>query len=396
MLNTAEAVQSLEQLQAQIKILLQQEMQTQQSIQQLSEQYPDSGHQGVLSDDPWMMGALCLVLGLCALMFGWFLARLTTRRRVLDASALEQKEFTDSLMYLQDEAFIPMPPVHDTGSGHPAPPMPDHASAHLPSGFPHMDFESSGSWLESESESESASESVLGLFLDDAHPLDSVTAIAAAQLQAEVKASVLELPIEVLAFDSKATANEVERVRKSLAKKRAARACQGPYDISIPAPLQPMDRSADAPPDAVTDQTTHAVMHEDERDEPSGGVDLLLDLTDELTLELHRPESEMPFAEEPLRAEDSVEALQAVVSDTHAEPLPEPDTQPAAAVQLELALVLETLGLRDGARDIAHEILESSDDKMRLKAEALVARLDALESMQRANALEEDALLLVA
>lgn len=390
MLDPAEAAQSIEQLEGQIKALLQQEIKTQQSIQQLSGQYSDSVNQGLLFDDPWMMGAVCLVLGLCAWMFGSFLGRLTTRRRVLDASALEQKRFADSLMYLEDEAYIPMPPVHGTGSGHPVPATPNHASAHGPAVFPHMDFSPSGPLLEVEPES------VLGLFLDDIHPLDSETAPPASQLQAEVETSVLELPMEAHAFDSKATADEVERVRKSLAKKRAARACQGSYDISVHAPLQPMDRSSDAPPDPVMEQTSHAVMQEDKSGEPSGGVDLLLDLPDELTLELQLPESEMPFTEEPFRAEDSVEPLQAVVIDPHAEPLPEPEPQPAAAVQLELALVLETLGLRDGARDIAHEVLESGDDKLRLKAEALVARLDALASAQRAKALAEDALLLVA
>jgi len=38
------------------------------------------------------------------------------------------------------------------------------------------------------------------------------------------------------------------------------------------------------------------------------------------------------------------------------------------------------VGLLHGAREIAREVFESSDDALRLKAEALMARLDVLET----------------
>jgi hypothetical protein len=280
-----------------------------------------------------MMGAEGLVLALGAVLLGGLLGQLTRRRRVLDAPAPAQSGFAD------------------------------RASAPLPVVFDQMDFEQSASFLELES--------AMDLFLDDAHPPASETATAASQLQAEVDARP---PVEVNGFDHEAAANEVARVRKSLAQKRAARAHQRAHDVSVHSSVPLMDRSLSAPRDAVTDQMAHAVMHGDERDEPSGGVDLPLDLPEELTLELHSAESEMPVAEAQLMAQDS--QLARVPFDTPVEP----EAQSDAAVQLALALELETVGLLHGAREIAREVFESSDDALRLKAEALMARLDVLET----------------
>lgn len=348
----------------QIKALHQQAMSAQHAIQQLAQQDGDSVHSGILSDDPWMMGAEGLVLALGALLLGGLLGRLTRRRRVLDVPA--QSGFADGQIYLGHAEQIQMHPVRDTRRDLLVESKPDHASAPLPLVFNHMDFEQSASFLELES--------VIDLFLDDAGP-----------------------PVEPNGFDHEAAANEVVRVRKSLAQKRAARARQRAYDDGVDSSLPLMDWSSSAPLDAVTDQIAHAVNHGDERDEPSDGVDLLLDLpeervvdrnlfvpaapmadleapeivqSDKSTFELHSAESETPLAEEQLMAQDSHLAL--VPFDT---PI-EPEAQSDAGVQLALALELETVGLLDGAREIAREVLESSDDALRLKAEALMARLD--------------------
>lgn len=399
-LNTVGAKQSLDQLETQIKALRQQATSTQNGIQQLAEQDAGSGHNGWLPDDPWMMGAVGLVLVLGALLVGWLLGRLTSRRRVLNAPVPAQNGFADSQMYLQAAAPIQMPPVRDIRSDLPVDPTPDHASAPLPLAFHHMDFQQSALLLESES--------AFGLFLDDAHPPGLATATPASLLQAEVDARVFVPPVEVDGFDHAAAANEVERVRKSLAQKRDARARQRAQDASVDFSWLLMDQPSSEPLLAVKEQSAHAVLHEDvheavsEDEEPSGGVDLLLDLPDEcdlaleapeivepdeLTLELHRAESEMPVAEKPLMAQDV--PLTLVPFDP---PVETEAPQSDAAVRLALALEFETLGLLDGAHEIAQEVLASSDDGLWLKAEALMARLDEQETAQHVNALGDDVL----
>jgi hypothetical protein len=339
LLNTVGARPSLDQLEMQIKALHQQAISTQHGIQQLAEQDAGSGLKGLLSDDPWMMGAEGLVLALGAVLLGALLGRLTRRRRVVSTLAPAQSGFADSQVYLGYAEQIPMPPVCDTRRDLPADAIANHAAAPLPLVFNQIDFEPSVSFLELES--------VFGLFLDDAHP-----------------------PVVVNGFDYEAAANEVVRVRKSLAQKRDARARQRAYEVSVHSSLPHMNRSSSAPPEAVRDPIAHAVMHGDERGEPSGGLDLRLDLPAALPLELHSAESEIPVAEEPLMAQDS--HLTLVPFNT---PI-EPEAQTDATVQLALALEFEMVGLLDGAREIAREVLESGDDALRLKVEALMARLD--------------------
>lgn len=402
-LNTVGATQSLDQLQTQVKALRQRATNTQNAIEQLTA-LQDAGrvHNGLLSDDPWTMGAEVLVLGLGALLIGWLLGLLTTRRRVLAAPAPvptpAQNRLADRQMTLREAEPVATPPVLDTRREPPDDPIPDHASAPLPSVFNHMDFEQSALLLDSAS--------VLGLFEDVVHPPGSQTTSRSSPLQAGVDA---RQPVVVHGFDSAAAANEVERVRKSLALKRDARARQRAYEVSVHSALQP--------------------------DSSSDGVDLLLDLPDEcagesnlfvpdacvadweapaiaeseaLTFELPA-ELDSSIAGEPLTAPDAPltlapidppgefepepepEPLPDVVSEAMAEEVTGPETQPDAVVQLELALEFEALRLLDGAREIAQEVLESSDDELRLKAEALMARLHAIETAQHADALVADA-----
>jgi len=385
-LNTVGAQQSLDQLETQIKALRQQATSTQHAIQQLTEQDVGSVHNGLMPDDPWMVGAAGFVLVLGALLIGLLLGWLTRRRRVLDVPVPAQSGFAEGQMYLWDAEPIPMAPVGGTRSDLPVDPIPDHVSAPAPLVFNHVDFEQSALLLESDS--------VFGLFQDEAPAPSSVTATPASSLQVEVDDRP---PAEANGFDHAAAANEVERVRKSLAQKRDARARQRAHDISVHSTLPLTDQSSSESLDAVSDQIAHVEMYGDESKESSGEVDVLLDLTDdpvadleapgivepdELTLELYRAESELPVAEEPILAQES--PLMLLPFDPTVELEPPPSD---AAVRLALALEFEAVGLLDGAREIVQEVLESSEVELWLKAETLMARLDVRETAQRVDAL---------
>ena len=367
------------------------------------------------------MGSEVLVLGFGALLVGWLLGLLTTRRRVLAAPvpAPAQNRFADRQMTLRETDGIATPPVRDTQLELPADPIPDHTSAPVPSVFNDMDFEQSALLLDD-------SESVLGLFQDVAHARGSQTATPSSLLQAGVD---VREPVVVHGFDSAAAANEVERVRKSLANKRDTRARQREQEISVQSALQAVGWSSGGLPDVVWDRSAYPVMQGVECDELFDRVDLPLDLPDEgvaeaklfvpdacvadleepeiveldaLKLELPDDESERPVLEDQPSAQTGQLALAPVerpvepepdfISEVIAKEVPGPEAQPDAVVQLELALEFESLRLLDGAREIAQEVLESSDDELRRKAKALVAKLDVLESEQHADALVDDAI----
>jgi len=412
MLNTDGATQSLDQLQTQLHALHQRNISTQKAIEQLTLEDTGSGYHGFLSDDPWMMGSEVFVLGLGALLVGWLLGLLTTRRRVLVAPAPvpAPNRVADRRMIFRDTEIIATPAVHDTYREPLADPVSEQPSVPLPSVFNQMDFDQSALMLDSAS--------VLGLF-EDLAPSPGSPMAAPSPLHAGVDARA---PAAVHGFDSAAAANEVERVRKSLAQKRDARARQQEYEVSVQSALQPMGVSFGGLPEVVWDLNAGPVMQGGAFDEPFGGVDLLLDLPDEfavkasisvpvadvagletpeiaesevLTFELPDGESDRPVAGDQLAApvDAPVEPEPEVVCEVIAEEVSGPETQIDFAVQFELALEFESLRLLDGAREMALEILKSSDDELRRKAEALVARLDVLESAQQADALVDDEVL---
>jgi len=430
-LNTDGATQSLDQLQTQLHALHQRNISTQKAIEQLTLEDAGSGYHGFLSDDPWMMGSEVFVLGLGALLVGWLLGLLTSRRSVLvapapaPASAPAPSRFADRQMIFRDTEIIATPAVVDKQREPLADPVAEQPIVQLPSVFNQMDFDQSALMLDSAS--------VLGLF-EDLAPVPSSQTAAPSLLHAGVDSRA---PAAAHGFDSAAAANEVERVRKSLAQKRDERSRQREFEASARSALQPMGWSSGGLQDVVWDRGAYPEMQGEAFDEPFGGVDLLLDLPDEfavktnttasdagvacvevpaivesqaLTFELSDEESDNPVAEDQLAAPDVHLLLTPL--DTPVAPEPEPEPEPElevlseviakeaqgpdahadAVVQLELALEFEALRLLDGAREIAQEVLESNDDELRLKAEALMARLAAIETVQHADALVDDAL----
>lgn len=148
-----------------------------------------------------------------------------------------------------------------------------------------------------------------------------------------------------MGFDSEAAATEVVRVRKSLAEKREARAIQLEREDADPAPSAHawLDLDTPDPMDSVEVNSSPIPMTPTEP-EPEFEADIALDL-------------------EPTPTE------------TEAEPLGGPDF----SITLALAQESEALDLWPEARELATEVLDSSNATLRAQAQALLARLDQLE-----------------
>jgi hypothetical protein len=146
-----------------------------------------------------------------------------------------------------------------------------------------------------------------------------------------------------MGFDSEAAATEVVRVRKSLAEKREACAIQLEREDADPAP------------------SAHAWLDLDTPD-PMDSVEV----------------NSSPIPMTPLEPEPEFEADIALDLDpTPAEP--EHLDGPDFSITLALAQESEALDLWPEARELATEVLDSSDATLRAQAQALLARLDQLE-----------------
>ena len=184
-----------------------------------------------------------------------------------------------------------------------------------------------------------------------------------------------------MGFDSEAAAGEVVRVRRSLADKREARTQQ--QEIEREEASRPTPK-----PHAVVDIT---------RAEPEMVLDLELDLEPDpepasAQLAVPVPES-VPAPEPDFTAEPEPELELEPVPINLLEPMPMPMPQPDLELQpeqpflpqtdfsitLALAEESEALELWPEARELATEVLDSSDAILCTKAQALLARLDVVE-----------------
>ncbi len=160
--------------------------------------------------------------------------------------------------------------------------------------------------------------------------------------------SRLEVPI---GFDSEAAASEVTRVRKSLAEKREARAQQREYA-----------EDTDSAPIPVTAEVPYSEWPAPAASDP----DAFLSMAGHLL-----PVFEAETVCEPEQAPS--------VEEVTTEPKLEPDQPlgPDFTVTLALAQESEVLELWDEARELAKEVLESTDPELQAQATVLIQRMDA-------------------
>lgn len=445
--NMGEGAQQLDQLESQIKALRQQALGTQNTLQQMKGRDAHQLPFDLVSDAPWVLGVEGLVVGLGALVMGGVLGWYAWRRPVTRSPSVEG-DFADSQQYLDEDDREPQLGIFKT------PEVPAVASApvhEFTRNFPEVvDFVHSAPMAESES--------VLNLFWDEEKPpLPESEPEPAQDLLNPVPsadASPFAPPSPSLEFDPEVAASEVERVRKSLADKRDARARQRMYDewprdslqpaLASEMPEQEEAPAGDAVPvDGPADGPVFTALVEQEEVLPGAAVDLALDLdldldlgTDsqgapesepdlmvqamkdlgqhsaepadvpppsdapvqELALESasdthedwHNDESMVEFEFTPLAETpdtvpnpDLVEPIQAMEADVDVDAPVGPDP----AVQLELAQEFLALGLLQGARELALEVLEGSDADLQSQAQALIDQLDTVETAQRVGAL---------
>lgn len=165
-----------------------------------------------------------------------------------------------------------------------------------------------------------------------------------------------------MAFDPAAAADEVQRVRQSLARKREIRS-QGLHldNEDEPGAFLPAD----------SQQTSQALMAEPNAEEDTARGELDFSFPDEIDVSPDPWAPAVPMqdlvASEPFPMTDlSLDAIS-------------PDAKPDLAITLALALESEALELWDEARELANEVLEAGDTDQIIEAQTLINRLDARE-----------------
>lgn len=162
-------------------------------------------------------------------------------------------------------------------------------------------------------------------------------------------------------FDSQAAASEVERVRKYLAEKRATRTRQFVHSGESHAEEPRQEVRKSEPPHVLL--TTAEVDSSDKVEEIDIGIS------------------------EPLESLAVVQVQEPVEVGT-----PEPEPEPDFAVRLALAQEFLALGLLDGAREIAQEVLQASDALLHPQVQALLQEIDRQEQTQQSESAWEAAL----
>jgi FimV-like protein len=354
--NTGEGGLPLDRLEAQLNTLRQQALTTQRSIQQI--QGPDEGSH-------WVMGGEGLVVGLVAVLLGWLTVRLLLGRAqpVVVPETPVVADFAESQYYLTGAAPLPDPVVNTAPQAELLTAM--QPSVALAPVFAESQFAHSAPMADSES--------VLNLFWDSDTP--SATPVIEPITEPVIDATAEDVnKVELLSFapqraymefDPQVAASEVERVRRSLAEKREERNRQR---------LQDAARRHDR---ALMD-----VQHPIEvRIYPEQGLDLDLDLSEHASGYETIAPSLMFVSDGEASDTDGVDdAVDAYLNAHESEP-----EEPDSFIQLELAQEFAALGLLEGARELAQEVLVSAHAPLQMEAQALLGELDAQEAAQRAG-----------
>lgn len=317
---------------------------------------------GLTTDQPWGMALEGLSLGLAALLLGagalLALRTLPLRRSghpVVPASGREaQAEFSDSMLYLADheDAQDSLPPV----TTHLHDPQHDAKASTLAheDGDPALEYHRMALTAQGLSVTAGA-----GQIDSDRMALDAPS--PPLPLGEQEASAIFSPSLSCAEFDQRAAAEEVERVRRYLAQRRADRAQTAVVREPDPRPTVHLEvpvaaTLADAEPKPLAQVDIHLEMAAPPQHgaRPEGASVLV-------------PPSEEACAPEVLEA-----------------PLPdapqgeETPLLPSAYVQLALAQEFRDLGLWDEAKARVHEVLEQPDAGQHAQAQAL---LEALQQM---------------
>ena len=372
----SELPQPVDKLAMELKSLRQQALTTQAAIQQLQLEQPDRPYANVLSELPIGLTLETALLGIGVLIlsgiFWW-----TGTRRSRAISMKVGQEFVDS--------YCPPQTDHDLS------PLADQeqrrlSMAALPEPLPILPTDTQFSILPPQDETNSG----LDVDLDDL----SSTMEPAAQ-------PILSFPFSPVAthgrapeFDPEAAAGEVQRVLKSLAKKRVARS-RRPQKTHDPIPTQQGNGEMILPPvnaaenrQLVADQDGPDQTFARQQGEQTPSIEAADGLVEPARENdqsgfavVTSAESLMDFNLEPIAdlqnlapSPPTTEQTQDVYLDL--------DLDLDHDVQLSLAQEFEALGLTLGARQLATEALASSNISLSSQAQALLHQIQAQEIIQ--------------
>jgi hypothetical protein len=324
-------------LQLKIKALLEESRTMQASIKQLTVQEESSAHAGIFSDHPVVLGLEGLLLGAAALCLGGLLGTGFAWRRMQAVSAPHPADFGESIYSFRSTDDTHHPAAQEVQESNSPPVAPVLEQPHAAPDAVEVDL--------------------------DAHFVPSTSLFAPAESGS--------------GFDVEAAASEVQRVRRSLADKRAARDRWNandtyqaddalPPDDDAPDMLLPLDFDLEASVDQELDIDLDSDVDIDI------GVDVECAPTPE-------PAAQTPAVEAvcdiPPELEDVI-ALDAVENTDG-----EADQGPG--VKLELAQEFLSLGLLDGAREFAMEFMDSTEAPLHSQAMTLISQIDAQEQQEK-------------
>lgn len=359
--NTSGDVNPLDRLELEVKALRQQALSTQASLKQLQTKEPDRPHSSALSDLHLLLGVdgamFSVGILILASMFWWYGFRRPQENSAADTG------FVDSRVVPGDTRQ-------------------DQAPASFEALMPALD--------------------------------PAVSEPASVQQGRNSPSSPFAAHAPSLEFDPEAAAGEVERVRKSLADKRDARARQRAHDASLRFSL-PQGNGEEVLQD---DGPINAPQGEMVQAYPSESQPLEFELGDsdahasptqvELSPDVVDPDRRMPADDtedllsnpfDPAVATTSNESLLDFQSASSTDARDMPQALPPAAqaqtvdadldraVQLSLAHEFEALGFLQEARELATEALDSADVSIKAQAQSLLRQIDDKEKAQQQDLL---------
>jgi hypothetical protein len=326
-------------LQLRIKTALDESRSLQTSLKQLSIQDDNNAHSGVFSDQPVVLGLEGLLLGAATVCLGALLGSgLAWARTRSTRAAAAPADFGESVYSFRttDEAHpLALEDIQESISPPDAPALAPYAPSRN-----EVDL--------------------------DAH------CVASAGLFAPAESGT--------GFDFEAAASEVQRVRRSLADKRAARDRWHASEAYHPDAI---------PPDAeISDDMPLEV-------DPFVPLDHALDIPQDLDIDLDmeieaqcaptpEPPAPTPAMEEVVNVEPELHDMIDLDLD-HTERADKEGDQ-GLSVKLELAQEFLSLGLLDGAREFALEFMDSTDASLHSQAMTLIGQVDVQEQQEQERA----------
>lgn len=349
--STVELIPPHNQMALELKALRQQALSTQAGIQQLQVEPQNQPFSNVLSGLPIGLTPGTALLGIGILILGGMLTW-SGAHRLRARSTGSKQEFVDSdspPVDPQDSATLE---THESARVVAAA-LPEAAPA-LP---PKSEFPPDAAWFEAVSD--------LDVNLEDLLPINAPV------IQPEVSSP--DKPVAKInhapEFDREAAADEVERVLKSLASKRAARSRRPQKTDSAVSPEQDHAMMILPPFDPATDRCRAADQDRtDQEAAPSPDRQLLTP-----------PDEEVVQPEPPADAVWLDFDLQDQPVAPTATPVQYAHDEPDHEVQLSLAQEFEALGLTLGARELATEVLDSPDTALSSYAQALLRQIEDQE-----------------